>query len=59
MVLLLARVDTDIIRLVGRWRSDTMHRYLHTTAKSIAQGLSVRMVQYGTYALIPPAHGDL
>ena len=27
MALLMARVDTDTIRLVGRWRSDVMLRY--------------------------------
>ena len=30
MALLCADVDTDLIRLVGRWRSDEMFRYLHT-----------------------------
>ncbi len=30
--LLLARVDTDVIRLIGRWRSDKMLRYLHVQA---------------------------
>ena len=58
MALLMARVDTDTIRLVGRWRSDVMLRYIHTTAKTFAEGLALRMVQYGDYALIPPAHGD-
>ena len=32
MALLVASVGTDTIRLVGRWRSDVMLRYLHTTA---------------------------
>ena len=57
MALLMARVDTDTIRLVGRWRSDVMLRYLHTTAKSFTEGLASRMVQHRDYALVPPAHG--
>ena len=58
MDLLMAHVDTDMIRLVGRWRSDVMLRYLHTTEKTFTEGLASRMVQHGDYALIPPAHGD-
>ena len=58
MAFLMARVDTDTIRLVGRWRSDVMLRYLHTTVETFTEGLASRMVQHGDYALIPPAHGD-
>ena len=58
MALLMACVNTDMIRLVGRWRSDVMLRYLHTTAQTFTEGLASRMVQHGDYALIPPAHGD-
>ena len=59
MALLLAQVDTDTIHLVGRWQSNTMLRYLHTTAKNFTQGLAMSMVHYGTYALIPPMHAYL
>ena len=58
MALLMARVDTDTIHLVGRWRSDIMLRYFHTTAQTFTEGLTASMVQHGDYALIPPAHGD-
>ena len=58
MALLMACVDMDTIRLVGRWRSNVMLRYLHTKAKTFTEGLASRMVQHGDYALIPPAHGD-
>ena len=34
MALLMAHVDTDMIRLVGKWRSDAMLCYLHTTAQT-------------------------
>ena len=58
MALLMARVVTYTIRLVGRWRSNIMLRYLHTMAQTFTEGLAARMVQHWDYALIPPAHGD-
>ena len=58
MAFLMARVDIDTIRLVGRWRSDKMLRYLHTTAQTFTEGLVARMVQHGDYALTSPTHGD-
>ena len=54
----MARVNTDMIHLEGRWRSDVMLRYLHTTANTFTEGLALLMVQYRDYALILPAHGD-
>jgi hypothetical protein len=35
MALLCAQVDTDVIRLLGRWRSDEMLRYLHVQAEPV------------------------
>ena len=35
MTLLCAKVDTDQIRLIGRWRSDEMLQYLHVQAEPI------------------------
>ena len=58
MALLMVRVNTDTIRLVGRWRSDVMLYFLHTTVKTFLEGLASRMVKYGDYALIPLAHGN-
>ena len=58
MALLMARVHTYTICLVGRWCRDVMLRYLHTTAQRFTEGLASRMVQHGDYALIPPSHGD-
>ena len=43
MDILMAWVDSDTIRLVGRWLSDTILRYFHTTAKSFTEGLLVKM----------------
>ena len=57
MALLMARVNTDTIRLVGRWHRYSILRYLHMTAHTFTAVLAARMVQHGYYALIPPAHG--
>ena len=48
--LLCAGVDTDVIRLIGRWRSDEMLRYLHTQVSPLLRGFSQRS---GTFTLIP------
>ena len=53
MALLAAKVDTDMIRLVGRWRSDEMLRYLHVQAEPTMRDYSSRMVQHGTFVLHP------
>jgi hypothetical protein len=53
MVLLLSNVDTDKIKLLGRWRSDAMMRYLHTTARPLVQGFAANMVSNGDYVQIP------
>jgi hypothetical protein len=51
--LLLAQVDTDIIRLIGRWKSDEMLRYLHVQAYPLMRNYSQQMLSAGTYTLIP------
>jgi hypothetical protein len=53
MSLLLARVDPDLIRLIGRWRSDEMLRYLHLQAQPVMQNFARRMLQGGVYTLLP------
>jgi hypothetical protein len=55
MALLCANVDTDLIRLVGRWRSDEMLRYLHVQAEPTMRDFSSRMLQHGTFVLHPNA----
>ena len=40
IALLMECVDIDTIRLVGRWRSDTMLSYLHMTAQTLTEGLT-------------------
>jgi hypothetical protein len=51
--LLCAQVDTDVIRLLGRWRSDEMLRYLHLQAAPIMNDFSRLMLAGGAYTLVP------
>jgi hypothetical protein len=53
MALLCARVDTDIIRLVGRWRSDEMLRYLHLQAYPLMNTFARQMHSQGSFTLLP------
>jgi hypothetical protein len=53
MSLLCARVDTDTIRLLGRWRRDKMLRYLHVQASPLAAPLASQMLRHGHFTLIP------
>ena len=52
MALLVAKVDTDVIRLLGRWRSDEMFRYLPLTAEPITRHFAKRMLQ-ADYTISP------
>ena len=51
MALLCAGIDADIIKLVGRWRSDAMFRYLHAQALPIVRQLAKSMVNHGEFTL--------
>jgi hypothetical protein len=53
MALLCARVDSDIIRLLGRWRSDQMLRYLHVQAEPVMRHFARRMMHDGDFTLLP------
>jgi integrase len=44
--LLLANVDGDVIRLIGRWRSDEMLRYLHTQAAPLMSNYAKRSTNH-------------
>ena len=55
MAMLCGKVDSDIIRLVGRWRSDAMFRYLHAQAIPIISPLAPTMLQNGAFSLMPNA----
>ena len=51
--LLNSKVDGDLIKLLGRWHSDAMLRYLHLQAAPLMKNFSSMMLSGGTYALIP------
>ena len=51
MALLCGRVDSDHIKLVGRWRSDAMFRYLHAQTLPIIRRLAATMVEHGAFTL--------
>ena len=53
MALLCSGVDTDMIKLIGRWRSDEMLRYLHVQARPVMQGFARQMLLAGDYTLHP------
>ena len=53
MALLCAEVDSDRIRLLGRWQTDQMFRYLHVQAEPLMRNFSSRMLHGGTYTLLP------
>jgi hypothetical protein len=51
--LLCAKVDNDTIKLVGRWQSDAMLRYLHTQAVPAMGNLAHSMFQHGNFTFQP------
>jgi len=55
MALLCAHVDTDVIRLLGRWRSDEMLRYLHLQAEPVMRDFARLMLAGGHFVLNPNA----
>jgi hypothetical protein len=53
MALLLAHIDTDIIRLIGRWCSNKMLRYLHLQVQPIMRNFASLMLHGSDYTLLP------
>jgi len=53
MAPLCAQVDSDIIRLLGRWQSDAMMRHLHVQAQPVMRGLAAAMLRGGDCAVFP------
>jgi hypothetical protein len=53
MALLCAQVDTNVIRLLGRWRSDEMLRYLTVQAAPVMRDFASRMLNHGAFTLLP------
>jgi hypothetical protein len=52
MALLCAQVDSDLIKLLGRWQSDTMMRYLHVQARPVMRNFAACMLHGGAYNLV-------
>ena len=56
MAMLCGGIDSDRIRLIGRWQSDEMYRYLHVQAQPIMSGVTATMLHGGDYRLnVPPS----
>ena len=50
MALLCAGVDSsNLIRMIGRWRSDEMYRYLHVQAQPVMNGLAAATMLRGGF----------
>ena len=54
MAMLCGGIDSDRIRLIGRWHSDEMYRYLHVQAQPIMAGVAAIMLRGGNYRLNSP-----
>jgi hypothetical protein len=52
MALLCAQVDGNIIRLLGRWQSNDMPRYLHLHVHPVMRNFAAQMLQHGMYNLV-------
>jgi hypothetical protein len=55
MALLCAKVDPDVIKLLGRWQSDQMLRYLHLQAYPQMHTFSTLMLQGGNFHHLSPS----
>ena len=58
MALLLAGTNTDIIRIIDRWRSNAMLQYLHVTARTLTHNHACLMHTAGNYDLLAPTEED-
>ena len=53
MALLSGGCDSDIIKLVGRWRSDAMNDYLHEQSLPVFRNLARLMFNNGEHSFLP------
>ena len=54
MALLCGGIGADRIRLIGRWRSDEIYRYLHVQAQPIMAGVAATMLLGGDFLFHSP-----
>jgi hypothetical protein len=55
MALITACIDSNLIRLLGRWQSDSMLRYLHVQAVPVIQNFARAMRVHGHLQALPDA----
>jgi hypothetical protein len=53
MEMLCGRIDLINIRVMGRWHSDAMMRYLYIQAVPILNNYAIKMFNEGTYTFQP------
>ena len=53
MAMLCDGIDSNKIKLLGRWKSDEMLKYLHIQAEPLYRDLSARMLRGGNYTFAP------
>ena len=51
--LLCANVDTNAVKLLGRWKSDAMLRYLRVQATLSSRHFAQNMLDHGAYTFTP------
>jgi hypothetical protein len=51
--LLCAGINSDVIKLLGRWKSDAMFRYLRIQAHIHQSNIAQRMLDHGSYTFAP------
>jgi len=51
--LLCANIDSDVIMLLGRWKSNAMFRYLRIQAHIHSDNFAQRMLDHGSYTFAP------
>jgi hypothetical protein len=51
--LLCAGIDSDVIKLLGHWKSDAMFRYLRIQVHIHQDNISQRMLDHGSYTFAP------
>jgi hypothetical protein len=56
MALLLAGEDKLVIQLVGRWKSDALFTYLHSTALPLVRNHSSKMFKHGKFTVHKTSH---
>jgi len=57
--LLCANIDSDVIMLLGRWKSNAMFRYLRVQALAHSVNLAQKMLDHGKYTFAPSVYTKL